>query len=110
MKQSTVTVTSATTTLIGTAVKRRDSLVWKGTLGATGTFGGTAITWFWSTDGGTTKYPITSAPGTAVSTSAADSFNIELNSGSHNTDRVTIYATTTGGAGISLTIQLMDNN
>lgn len=108
--QTPVNITTATTTLIGKVVRRRDADIWRGALFASGTFGGTTITWFWSHDGGTTKHPITSAPGTAVSTSAADSFNIELGTGDKNSDKVNLYATTTGGTGINLTVGVVDNN
>ena len=105
-----VVITSATTTLICNIVKRPEYYTYQATIGVTGTFGGTAVTYFWSPDQGTTKYPITSAPGTAVTSTAADSFNIQLGTGKNNTDHVTLYATTTGGSGINITIAVEDNN
>ena len=109
-QQTAVTIASATTTLIGIVKKQRGLDIWRGSIGVAGTFGGTTVTFSWSPDGGTTKHPITTAPGTSVSITAATSFNIELGAGDKNSDGILLYATTTGGAGISITVQVVDNN
>lgn len=110
MAKTQTTISTATTTLIMDIVKRPEYYVYQATIGVTGTFGGTTLTYFWSPDGGTTKYPITSAPGTAVSSTAADSFNVQLGTGKNNSDKTQLYITSTGGSGISITVTIEDNN
>lgn len=103
-----VTITTNTTTKICDITKPRDYHVWLATLGAKGTWGGTTLTWKWSVDGGVNLYPITTAPGSAVTSTNDDSFDVELGISQTNTP-ASLYAVTTGGTGASITVLAVDN-
>lgn len=103
------TITGTGQTLIGYAKRNRHQPVWSGTIWAVGTFGGTTLTYQSSPDSGTTKVDLKDQTGSARSSTANDTFNIQLNTGSSNTDQIPIYVTATGGAGINITVYVFDN-
>lgn len=104
------TITSTGAVLIGTAKRNRHQPVWNGTVWAYGTWGGTTLTYQSSPDAGTTKVDMKDQSGSARSSTANDTFNVELNTGSTNSGEIPIYATATGGTGISLTVDVYDND
>lgn len=107
LNQRTV-ITGTGTTQIGVAKRNRHQPIWSGTVWAVGTFGGTTLTYQSSPDDGTTKVDLKDSAGVRSSTSN-DSFNIDLNTGSANSDDIPIYVTATGGAGINITVFVFDN-
>lgn len=107
-KRTSITGTGAT--LIGYAKRNRHQPMWDGTIWAYGTFGGTTLTYQSSPDGGTTKVDMKDQSGSTRSSTANDTFNLSLNTGAANSDLIPIYATATGGAGISITIDVYDNS
>lgn len=65
--------------------KKRDLLMWVGTMGAYGTFGGGTITWQISIDGGTTKMGLKDLTGNTHTSTAEDNFTENL-AGGHSAD------------------------
>lgn len=105
-----VTVAANTTVQLGTVDRRRDHYIWQATMFAYGTWGSGSLAWQWSPDGGTTKLAINDASRSAITSVANDSFQAQGGTGSHNSDKVTIYATLTGATNPSLTVGFFDNN
>ncbi len=103
-------LTSNGTYLLGYARKTRNLVDWRATLYAFGTFGGGAINWQWSPDGGTTKLPMNDLSGNPIVSLVNDSFNSQLCSGSHNNDQVLIYAALVSSSNPNLTVGYFDNN
>lgn len=101
----------AANTYICDVHRRRGATQYDATLFANGTFGGGTIAWLWSPDGGTTKQPIKDMSGTAVTSTAADSFNVQFGNTTTNaaSDQIKIYATLTGSTSPSITVGVIDN-
>lgn len=111
MAKTLINVSATTTgTNVGTVDRRRDHVVWKATFFAYGTFGGGTVAYYWSPDNGTTLMPLTDYSGNPITSAANDSFNSELCTGSHNTDKITIWIALNGATSPSLTIGFYDNN
>lgn len=100
-------VTNTGNTYLCDIVKPRGADQWSGTINAYGTFGGTTLTLGLSTDGGTTVVPIS----TSVFSITANG-NITLpvaGSSNENDDQMKLYAIATGGSGIDITVDVLDN-
>ncbi len=110
MSKYAVTMTADATTFIATANRRNGSDSYFATLFAYGTWGGGTIAWQWSPDGGTTKLSIKDQMGSAITSTANDSFNISLGTGGSLSTAPLIYATLSGSTGPALTVGLLDNN
>lgn len=110
MATTTTNITSTTTTQIAT-LNQVSPLQNNGIdIHTSGTFGGTAVTFQYSLDGGSTLINIKdSIGGSDVSISAAEGFKFlpELATGG---DPILLYAVTTGGSGIDININVIDRN
>lgn len=102
-------VTSTGTTQIGTAKRNRHQPTWSGSVWVYGTWGGTTATFQSSPNGGTTRVDLKDQSGSARSSTANDTFNVELTTGANNGQEIPLYITLTGGTGISLTVDVYDN-
>lgn len=96
---------------LGYVVKAREYPTWKGLFFAYGTFGGGTISWKWSPVGSTaTVLAMEDYTGTAITSTANDSFTGEFATGSKNTDRLRLYASLAGSTGASITVGHYNNN
>lgn len=110
MKVTTTLATNATA-FIGTLHKPRALTQWSATFYAKGTFGGGTLSWLWSDDGTTVSLlPLTDYSGTAITSTANDSFNVNFGNGSLNNDQPKFYGTLAGGSSLaSITFGYYDN-
>lgn len=109
MAKITTAITTTTATQIATARKPRDADFYFATIALQGTFGGGTVTLQMSPDGGTTKIGLKDQTGVAYSATANDTIDIQLGTGGGNADQILLYATNTGGTGISMTATVFDN-
>lgn len=107
----TNSITTNVQTYICDIHRRKDTWVYIVTLYAAGTFGGGTISWNWSPDGGTTILPIKSAAGTAITSTANDSFNVQFGNGDDilSANQLKIYATMAGAISPVVTVGAIDN-
>lgn len=107
----TTTFTANATKFLGAINKPRALTGWTGTFFTYGSGYGT-IAWQFSPDGTTANLlPLTDYAGTAITSTAADSFQSNFGNGSKLDDAPLLYATLTGGStvAISITAGYFDN-
>lgn len=93
-----------------TVNKVRALTEWFANIFVYGTFGGGTVTLFISPDGGTTKVPLLSTAGAAISIGTTGAMvSVRLADGGTNADAMKIYATLSGSAAPALTVALFDN-
>lgn len=109
MSKYTNTLAADGTAQIAFVKKPRSLTDWLGTFFVTGTFGGGTLAWQWSPDGGTTKLALKDLTGTAITSTAADSFNGTMGTASKNGEEPILYATLTGSTNPSLTFGVFTN-
>lgn len=109
-KYTATLTTAAADTFVCNVNKKRDFICWQATMFAYGTFGGGTVNWLISPDRGVTKIPMYDISGTAYTSTANDDFTVTLGGGGTNSDCMQIYATLTGSAGASVTLDVFDNN
>jgi len=109
MSKQVYNITATGRTFIGTVLRRNDALSWFATFFVTGTFGGTSVNWQWSPDSGVTFLPLTDLSGTAVVSTAADSFNSQFGTSKNNSDHPQLYVNLVSGSGINLNVGFFDN-
>ena len=80
------------------------------TVSAKGTWGSGTITWKISYDEGSTYEPMKDLVGTAMTSTADDSFNVPLGKAGSSQDNPYICAVLSGSTNPSLTFRVMDNN
>ncbi len=112
MAKYSVSITADTTgTFVCNVVKKRSQPDFGYTIMAYGSgFGGGTVAWFVSPDAGTTLIAMTDWTDTAVSMTANKMFKGSLDTGSHNTDKLSIYVKMTGSTTPSVTAAVYDNN
>lgn len=111
MAKYTATLTTASaSTFVCNVNKKRDFEQWIATFVCWGAFGSGTVNWQMSPDGGTTKIALFDASGTAITSTAADNFTVNLGGGTTNTDALQIYATLTGSTGATVNLAVYDNN
>lgn len=110
MSKQVQSLTTNTSVFLGNVVRPRNFDEWKGLFFVYGTFGGGTVSWLWSPDGGITKLAMTDYTGTAITSSANDSFKANFETGSDNNDRIQLYATLSGGSNSNLTVGFYDNH
>lgn len=112
MAKQVQTITTTGETKLGTILRRNDALSWFATFCCSGTYGGTTVNWQWSTDNGTTFFPLKDLGGNAVTSSSAsgnDSFNSQFGLSKNNSDHPTLWVNLSGGSNINLQIGFYDN-
>lgn len=98
------------TYLLGHVDKARNLDSWKGLFFAYGTFGSGTVAWNWSpVNSSSTLLAMKDYNGTAMTSTANDSFTSEFVTGSHNDDKIALYAVVTGSSGASITIGFYNN-
>lgn len=106
----TSTITgNGNTIVISGSHRRRDATDLLVTILTSGSHGGGTIAWNLSPDGGTTLIPITTSPGSAVTTTAATSFNVGLGNSSANSQNLSIVAVMSGSTSPSVTVRAYTN-
>lgn len=109
MARTQTTIDSTAATQIATARKPRDADFYYATIALQGTFGGGTVTLQMSPDEGTTKINLKDQTGSDYSTTTNDTINIQLGAAGGNSDQIRLYATNTGGTGISMIATVFDN-
>lgn len=109
MAQYQIPITSNGTYFICNVKKNRNLPQWYYTIWGEGTFGGGTISWSASRTSGV-YVPLTDLTDAAVTMTANKMYNGALNTGSHNTDRISIYAALTSATSPNLTAIVYDNN
>ena len=110
MAKFTTTLAADGTADLGMVHKKHDADSWFSLFFVYGTWGGGTLAWKWSPDGGTTKLDMKDLSGSAMTSTANDSFSSNFATGAKNTDKVHLYAVLTGSTSPSLTIGYFDNN
>lgn len=93
MSKQTATIDDNETVLVGTVKARRQTDSCKCMFFASGTFGGGTLTWYWSPDEGTTKYPITDDNWVVIPMKSISYFTHDFPIGTGMEDELSIYAT-----------------
>lgn len=107
--EQTITADSTTCIELNTkSIKYNQNL--KGTVSAQGTFGGGTISWVQSYDAGATTFPIFDKTGVAVTSTASDSFNIDLGTMNYSQTEPRICAVMAGSTTPSVIFRITDNN
>lgn len=106
---TTQTFTADGAKQIGVVHRRRDAPNFVATILAYGTWSSGTIAYSLSPDGGTTKVPLKDLTGSAITSSADDSVNVQLGNGSTNSDEISIWGTLSGSSSPSITISFYDN-
>lgn len=111
MAKYTVTVSADGDVAICQIDRRRaDTNAWQASVFAYGTFGSGTLVLKASPDGGTTKVAMKDFTGTAISGTAAYTFNTQpMGNGSHLADFITIYVSMSGSSSPAVTVALFDN-
>lgn len=101
------TVSATGNTYLCDIVKPQKADNWLATVIATGTFGGTTLTFGVSVDGGSTVTPYSASTYT-LSAVGAFSFT-PFGDSSANSNPLQLYAIATGGSGINIGVTVLDN-
>lgn len=110
MRVVTAPITTDSTFYIGTLHKPRALTQWSATFFAKGTFGGGTLSWQWIDNGDTAiLLPLTDYTGAAITSTAADTFNVNFGNGNTNSDAPKFYATLAGSTSASITVGYLDN-
>lgn len=109
MAKYTSTIVADGSTLLCTIDRNRNLPSFMATVCAYGTFGSGTLILQISPDGGTTKLTIKDNNSVAISLTASGTANIELLTGSKNTDGLQLYATLTGSTNPSITVATFSN-
>jgi len=100
----------STPTFLCSVHKSREFYCWFATLMASGTWGGSTLSFYVSPDAGTTLIPIKDITDVAVSFTSNASLNIQMGVSRDNTDRPQIWCELASGSGASITVRVYDNN
>lgn len=110
MAKISVPIAANSTYLLGNVVRQRDRLTWRATFFSYGAFGGGTLTYKVSPDGGTTLITMKDETSIGMSSTSNDIFNVDLCTGSKNTDRAQLYVVLSGATNANLIVQYDDNN
>lgn len=108
--QLTSLITADGTYALGKARKKRELETWFGLFYAYGTFSSGTIAWKWSPDNGETLLDMNDLSGSAITSTANDSFTSNIATGSNNSDPIAFYAVLSGAGSPSITIGYYDNS